>query len=310
MSNTADTLTDYVTRFLDYLRLEKQVSPKTIDSYRRDLLKFTTFIGVNFAIEANSQTTQHIREFIAASHRKGLSGRTLQRYLSSLRSFFRFLIREKVINQNYADTISAPKAARKLPSVLDVDEVSQLLSALSAKIENLSWIELRDLAMLELFYSSGLRLSELVNLDINDIDLLSGMVRVTGKGNKVRDLPVGQYAIKAIKSWMLMRNQLVINDEECAIFVSRAGKRMHVRSVQKRLESIGIKNFSTQGLHPHKLRHSFASHLLESSGNLRAVQELLGHANISTTQIYTHLDFQHLANVYDKAHPRAKKIIE
>ena len=215
------------------------------------------------------------------------------------RSFYKFRSREGE-HHNPAIGIQAPKSEKKLPKALDIDNTQQLLS-----LEGSDWLSIRDRAILELFYSSGLRLSELVDLNLNDIDLPQALITVTGKGNKTRTLPVGSFAIKAIESWINIRCDL--NPDHSAVFLSKQGKRLSQRSVQLRLKKYSLQQGISQHVHPHMLRHSFASHMLESSGDLRAVQELLGHANISTTQIYTHLDFQHLAKVYDKAHPRANR---
>lgn len=242
-----------------------------------------------------------MRNWVAGLHRQGIGGKTLQRKLSSLRSFYQFLIRNHQLKNNPAVDIRAPKSARTLPDTLDVDSLSQLLD-----IPPDSILAIRDKAIMELFYSSGLRLSELTNLDLDSIDLTENSLRALGKGNKTRVLPIGRKASDAIRMWLGKRDILAKIDEQ-ALFVSNRGKRISQRSIQQRLNFWRKKQGLEQHLHPHKLRHSFASHILESSGDLRAVQELLGHADIGTTQIYTHLDFQHLAKVYDKAHPRARK---
>ena len=234
-------------------------------------------------------------------HRKGLGGRSIQRWLSSLRTFFNYGLKHRWLTSNPANGIAAPKSPKKLPKTLDVDQINQFLS-----LPESNWIDCRDHAIIELLYSSGLRLAELANLNLTDVDLREAMVTVTGKGNKTRQLPIGRQALGAMKSWLKRRQELKKTDLP-AMFLSQHGKRLSPRSIQDRLKKIGIKQGMQGKVHPHMLRHSFASHLLESSGDLRAVQELLGHQNISTTQIYTHLDFQHLAKVYDKAHPRAQK---
>ncbi|MDH5360742.1 MAG: tyrosine recombinase XerC, partial [Gammaproteobacteria bacterium] len=254
------------------------------------------------AIEHWSDLNVHkLRQYVAYRHRQGLSGRSIQRELSALRSFYNYLLQEHLVSLNPAQGISAPKSARKLPKTLDVDQISQLLNQSSDDP-----LEIRDHAMMELFYSSGLRLSELIGLDLQDLDLTEAICTVTGKGNKTRILPLGRYARQAIEKWIQQRKQLV-EEGGRALFISRNGRRISQRSVQVRLQRYAIKSGLPEHLHPHMLRHSFASHMLESSQDLRAVQELLGHADISTTQIYTHLDFQHLARVYDQAHPRAKR---
>jgi integrase/recombinase XerC len=236
-----------------------------------------------------------VRSYVAWRHRGGASGKTLQRELSALRSLYRYLLREGVVSHNPALGVPAPKTARKLPATLDPDQLCGLLD--NGDEDPLS---LRDTAMIELFYSSGLRLAELVAVDTD------ASLEVTGKGAKSRRVPVGGLALEAIDRWLQVRGTYA-GAEEKALFVSRHGNRIHPRTVQKRLHRWAKIHGARRNVHPHMLRHSFASHLLESSGDLRAVQELLGHSDISTTQIYTHLDFQHLAQVYDKAHPRAKK---
>ncbi len=290
-----------VENYLHYIHIEKRLSPLTQKHYRRDLQSLLNFCQSQNIDTWSSLSSHHLRAFISQRHRQGLSSSSLQRELSSIRSFYNYLLRERVTDSNPALGVSAPKKPRKLPKTLDVDQVNQLL-----EIQASSSIDIRDHAMLELLYSSGLRLAELVSVNVSDINLADTTIRVTGKGSKTRILPVGRLAIQALNAWMQQRCKLV-DLEEPALFVSQRGTRLSARAVQQRLHQWGIKQGLDSRLHPHKLRHSFASHLLESSSNLRAVQELLGHADISTTQIYTHLDFQHLAQVYDKAHPRAKK---
>ena len=238
---------------------------------------------------------------MAKRHRQEISGKTIQRELSSLRSLFNYLLREGLAENNPAQGIKAPKVKRKLPATLDIDQLSSLLD-----VTDDNPLSLRDLAILELLYSSGLRLAELVSINLQDIDLKSAQLEVTGKGAKTRQVPIGRKAIEALQQWIKVRGNIA-KPEEQALFVSKLGKRIHPRTIQQRLKQWALKHGASRSVHPHLLRHSFASHMLESSGDLRAVQELLGHADISTTQIYTHLDFQHLANVYDKAHPRARR---
>lgn len=292
-------LFDWCDDFIDHLTAERRLSPHTCDNYRRDL---NQLIGFMTAEQLNWLTLKprHLRLYIAGQHRQGLSPKSLHRHLSTIRSFFNFLLREQRLDTHPATGISAPKTPKKLPKTLDVDQLQQLLDQSPADP-----LECRDLAMMELMYSSGLRLAEVVSLDLNSIDFHSAQLRVTGKGSKERQLPVGRQAIAAVDRWLEQRSQLASYDEQ-ALFVSQRGARLSPRSVQARLKKWGLTHDHSQ-LHPHRLRHSFASHMLESSGDLRAVQELLGHADISTTQIYTHLDFQHLAKVYDSSHPRAKK---
>jgi integrase/recombinase XerC len=242
-----------------------------------------------------------LRRYVATLSREGLSGRSIARHLSATRRFYQFLLREKLASDNPALDIRAPKSGRRLPRVADVDQLNHLLDG-----QPDDPLEVRDLCMFELMYSSGLRLAELASLDLDTVDLRGGEVRVLGKGGKERLLPVGRKAIAAIQAWLPLRAGLA-NDGEVALFVSQRGERLSHRSIQARMSRWGISRGADQKLHPHLLRHSFASHMLESSGDLRAVQELLGHADIATTQVYTHLDFQHLARVYDQSHPRARR---
>ncbi|MEJ2345389.1 MAG: tyrosine recombinase XerC [Gammaproteobacteria bacterium] len=298
----ADPLQPWLERFGAYLRTERRLSPLTRQHYRRDLHNFAAFCAAAGTGAWSDVTSHQIRAFVARRHRDGLAARSLQRQLSAVRSFYNFLLREGAAAHNPAQDVSAPRAVRKLPQPLDVDQVSRLL----ARSGDSDPIASRDHAIMELLYSSGLRLAELVSLELTDIDAADGTVRVTGKGAKTRIVPVGRQALAALAAWRERRPALAAADET-ALFVSRRGSRLSPRSVQQRLRHWGLRQGVDGRVHPHKLRHSFASHLLESSGDLRAVQELLGHADISTTQIYTHLDFQHLARVYDQAHPRARK---
>ena len=243
----------------------------------------------------------HIRNFAGSRRRRGVSARSLHRSLSAIRGFYTFLQREQLIENNPVADVSGPSIEKKLPNLLDVDEINRLLNEGPQNP-----LKLRDYAMMELMYSSGLRLAEMVNLNLDAIDLNQGQVQVLGKGNKTRYLPIGANACKALHRWLEARPNIVA-EGELAVFINNRGNRLSPRAVQQRMAQIGKEQGLDKHVHPHMLRHSFASHLLESSGDLRAVQEMLGHADISTTQIYTHLDFQHLAQVYDKAHPRAKK---
>lgn len=295
------TALEWVDRYVVHLRDERRMSPHTVLSYQRDLLRVVEFCTAKSVPHWSGLDAHLVRGYAGWRHRNGIGGRSIQRELSALRMFYKYLDRENVTHSNPVLGVRAPKAARTLPKVLDVDQVGRLLQAAPAGM-----LALRDHAMMELMYSSGLRLAELVSLDINDLDLKDATVRVTGKGSKGRMIPVGRKAQHALRAWLSQRGALV-PDHNPAVFISSRGKRISPRAVQLRLRAWGIRQGINSPLHPHKLRHSFASHLLESSGNLRAVQELLGHADISTTQVYTHLDFQHLANVYDQAHPRARK---
>lgn len=288
-------------KVLDFLNTLHHLSVHTQKAYQRDLDYLVQFCNSQDIKGWHNIDGRQIQGFIAWRHRQGISGRSLQRNLSAVRAFYRYLIGKGIAKQNPASGILAPKSARRLPEVLDVDQTMQLV-----EINENDPLSIRDRAILELMYSSGLRLSELINLDINDIDFSDALVTVTGKGKKTRTIPVGKYALQALKKWLKKRDE-VVNVDEKAMFVSRQGQRISARNIQQRLRQWAIKQGLANHVHPHMLRHSFASHLLESSGDLRAIQELLGHADISTTQVYTHLDFQHLAKVYDKAHPRALK---
>jgi integrase/recombinase XerC len=293
--------THWIDRFMSHLESERRLSANTLKNYHRDLLRLQEFCQQREIRSWPSLDVHHLRIFVATLNHAQLAGSSIQRILSAVRTFLNFLIREAVIKTNPARGISAPKSARTLPKTLDVEQVSRLLE-ISGKDPLVS----RDLAIMELMYSSGLRLSELVSLDIHDLDMKDALVRVTGKGNKTRVIPVGRHALAALEQWQQHRNGMCKPDEQ-ALFLSRQGQRLSHRSIQQRLRTWGIRQGLNSHVHPHRLRHSFASHLLESSGDLRAVQELLGHAHIGTTQIYTHLDYQHLAQVYDQAHPRARK---
>jgi len=286
--------------YLEHLRRERQVSPHTLDGYRRDLGKVLAFCEAEGLADWAALDTRNLRRLIARLHQQGLSSRSLARLLSATRGLYQYLLREGLCRHDPANGLSPPKRERRLPRTLDADRSAQLLDG---AVED-DFIARRDQAMLELFYSSGLRLSELVGLDLDGLDLAAGLVRVRGKGNKVRELPVGSMARQALENWLPLRR--LANPADGAVFISQQGRRIGPRAVQLRVRQAGVRELG-QHLHPHMLRHSFASHMLESSQDLRAVQELLGHADIATTQIYTHLDFQHLANVYDQAHPRAKR---
>jgi len=292
-----------IERFLEYSRAVRQLSPHTVSNYRRDLASLTRFCGNSGEDDPGKLLESDIRQWASQMHRQGLAGSSIQRRLSAARSFFNFHSRETGRAHNPAAAVQAPRKPRRLPKTLDVDQVDKFL-----QFEDDSPLARRDRAMAELFYSSGLRLAELVAVNLNDIDRQSQLLRVTGKGNKTRTVPVGSVALQAIQSWLEVRPPgTPERDGSRPLFTSRRGARISMRNIQDRLRLQGRKSGMHQDVHPHMLRHSFASHMLESSGDLRAVQELLGHANISTTQIYTHLDFQHLAKVYDAAHPRAKR---
>jgi integrase/recombinase XerC len=291
---TATSINDY----LAHLEVERRMSAHTLDAYRRDLAALTEWAQAQGVTELASLQSDQLRAFIAAEHRRGLSPKSLQRRLSACRSWFQWLLRHGRIALNPAAAIRAPKAPRKLPQVLDADEATRLV-----EVPTDVRLGLRDRALLELFYSSGLRLSELCALRWGDLDLGNGLVTVLGKGSKQRSVPVGSHARAALEAWHVETGA----PNAAPVFPGRGGAPISQRAVQIRIRQLAQRQGMFKHVHPHMLRHSFASHMLESSGDLRGVQELLGHADIATTQIYTHLDFQHLAKVYDAAHPRAKR---
>ncbi|MDG2918296.1 tyrosine recombinase XerC [Bisgaard Taxon 10/6] len=287
-------------KYYDYLRIERRLSPYTLLNYRRQLTAVTDMLAQN-GIHSWQQVTSSVVRFILAESRKsGLYEKSLALRLSALRRFLAYLVVQGELKVNPATGISAPKQGKHLPKNIDQEQIGKLLDNHSNEP-----IDIRDRAMLELMYSSGLRLSELQGLDLNHVNLQSREVRVLGKGSKERILPVGHQALEAIRDWLRVR--LRFNPTDDALFVSSQGGRLTQRAIQKRMEIWGVKQGLSTHLNPHKLRHSFATHMLEASSDLRAVQELLGHSNLATTQIYTHLDFKHLADVYDQAHPRAKR---
>ena len=288
---------DPLEAFVRHLAHERRLSPHTQDAYRRDLAAAADHFASAGKPGWEVLDAAQVQGFAARCHRGGLSGRSIQRRLSALRTFFDFLIREGAVDRNPARSVHAPKAARRLPKALDPDEAAALLDGAPPQ----GYEVVRDLAILELLYSSGLRLGEVQGLSLGDLDLASGLVSVLGKGSKRRIVPVGRKAREALGRWLSVRR----GSEEPAVFVSRSGRRIGARAIQDRVRRFAARH--GLDLHPHMLRHSFASHLLESSGDLRAVQELLGHADLGTTQIYAHLDFQRLAAVYDEAHPRARR---
>ena len=288
-------------KFLQFLETEKRYSKHTVENYSKDIDDLEKFCSVKKINSWDEIKTHHVRTYASQIFIDGLGARSIQRKLSAIRSFMNYLVRENLLRTNPADGIKTPKAPKKLPGVLDVDQINQLLN-----IKETDPISLRDKAIMELLYSSGLRLAELVALNPIDLNIQDRSLTVIGKGNKKRMLPIGSKAIDAIKAWIQIRSQIAAPDEE-ALFVGNRGNRLSRRSIQSRINHWSKKNGLTQDVYPHLLRHSFATHLLEASGDLRAVQELLGHKDISTTQVYTHLDFQHLAETYDKAHPRSGK---
>jgi len=292
---------EWIDRFLSHLALERQVSGHTIAAYRHDLLALAVFCERRKLASFAALDHIHLRTFAAALHAAALSARSIQRRLSAARTFFEYLMREGSIKRNPALDVRAPKREKRLPGTLDADQMGRLLAF---RVDDL--LSARDKAIMELFYSSGLRLTELVSLTPGALDLRDRTVRVVGKGSKARIVPVGGHAIVALERWLRERAGVAKTGVD-ALFIGRAGRPLTVRAVQLRVSTWARRQGLAQHVHPHMFRHSFATHLLESSGNLRGVQELLGHADISTTQIYTHLDFQHLASVYDAAHPRARR---
>ena len=291
----------WVQRFLDHLHHERRLSRHTADAYRRELSTLLGFCRERQVGGWGHLDAAQVRAFAAWRHRRGSSGRSVQRALSAVRTFYGYLLREGLVSCNPALGVAAPKSPRKLPQVLEADRVSVLLALPEDDL-----LAVRDRAIMELLYGSGLRLSEVVALRTSDIDLREGLVDVTGKGDKRRILPMGRFARKALQSWLPVRESLCGQDET-ALFITRRGRPISARSIQQRVRRWALAQGLGTHVYPHMLRHSFASHLLESSGDLRGVQELLGHADIRTTQVYTHLDFQHLAKVYDQTHPRARR---
>lgn len=306
---------DLLDRFLRHLSHERQVSPHTGDAYARDIGALVAYALAQGIASTEAFSEAHIRDFVAESHLGGLSPRSLARRLSAVRSFWRWLQREGLARHNPAAEVRPPKAGRRLPTTLDVDRMNRLLAppteeglVRTASVDPA--LAARDLAIMELFYSSGLRLAELVNLDLGDIDFNEQLVRVLGKGRKERIVPVGGPARRAVLAWLQARPGFLPGGLEAAtrpLFIGRGGKRLTPRAIQLRVSAWAKRQGLDVNVHPHLFRHSFATHLLESSGDLRAIQELLGHANLSTTQVYTHVDFQHLARVYESSHPRAQR---
>ena len=288
--------------FVHDLRNVRRLSRHTIEAYRRDLDTVQRFADKNGLSSAGALGESHVRHWLAEAHRGGLAAHSLQRRLSALRAFFTWRSRRSGQRRNPAAAVRAPRKGRKLPGVLEADQVSAYLAPAATDP-----LMQRDLAIAELLYSSGLRLAELCAVDIEDLDHRERLITVTGKGDKTRRVPVGTAALGAIAAYLNVRPAPADAQAENALFLSQRGTRISARSVQQRLRKLADDTGLGRHVHPHMLRHSFASHLLESSGDLRAVQELLGHSDIATTQIYTHLDFQHLARVYDDAHPRARQ---
>ncbi|EGR3173631.1 tyrosine recombinase XerC [Vibrio parahaemolyticus] len=288
-------------RFYEFLRSEKGLSLHTQRNYKQQLETMAQHLAEMGLKNWSQVDAGWVRQLAGKGMREGMKASSLATRLSSLRSFFDFLILRGEMSANPAKGVSAPRKKRPLPKNLDVDEVNQLL-----EVNEDGPLAIRDRAMMELMYGAGLRLAELVSVDVRDVQLRSGELRVIGKGDKERKVPFSGMATEWVGKWLRVRGDLAAPGEP-ALFVSKLGTRISHRSVQKRMAEWGQKQSVASHISPHKLRHSFATHMLESSNNLRAVQELLGHENISTTQIYTHLDFQHLAQAYDQAHPRARK---
>ncbi|AGH80005.1 tyrosine recombinase XerC [Psychromonas sp. CNPT3] len=290
-----------IDRYLNHIASQRGLSPITIKNYSRNLAEFISLLEPQNIKSWQDLNSDHVRLIIKELHQKGIKSRSIATKISALRSFLEFLVQDEVLTFNPAKGVVTPKLNKPLPKNISVDEVFQLLN-----IHEDDPLSLRDQCMMELMYSSGLRLSELVGIDLKDLKLREAEVMVLGKGSKQRLLPITKKAVESLRAWLKVRPELCESGEQ-ALFVSKQKKRISARNVQMRMEKWGLQQQLPSHLNPHKLRHSFATHMLESSGNLRAVQSLLGHANLSTTQVYTHLDFQHLAEVYDKAHPRAKR---
>lgn len=285
-------------QYLDFLHYERGLSEHTRHHYERDLSQLLAHFP-----ELEALKEQAVRRHMATLHGQGLSSASIARMLSSWRGFFHYLVHHQGFKHNPVVGLRAPKSPRTLPNTLNIEQTNKLI-----ELEGDDPLTLRDKAILELFYSSGLRLNELVSLNLTELDLAQGLVTVTGKGNKTRTVPMGSKAIQALNTWLQCRPIWLTQDpNQPAVFVNKQGKRITGRNIEYRIKAWAVKQGLNTSVHPHMLRHSFASHVLQSSGDLRAVQEMLGHANISTTQIYTHLDYQHLTKVYDQAHPRARK---
>ena len=304
-----------VARYLDHVRYEKRLAERTLALYALDLEKLSHFAAqANVALEAVQ--SMHIRRWVAQMHGGGRSGRGIALILSGWRGFYVWLGREGLIASNPVQDVRAPKAPKPLPKALSVDDAVQLADYQAAPEVSDPWLECRDAAMVELLYGCGLRVGEVVGLDVRAsvaakgwLDLEGGEAHVLGKGSKRRSVPVGSKALEAIQAWLLVRQHGLTpaTAEQTAMFIGRNGTRLSAQSIWQRLRQRSLKAGLAMPVHPHMLRHSFASHVLQSSQDLRGVQELLGHANITTTQVYTRLDFQHLAKAYDAAHPRARK---
>ncbi len=295
------TLQPLIDSYLNHLASQRGLSPVTIKNYQRNLAEFVEQLKQKQVTQWRDLDSDSVRLMVKELNQKGIKARSIATKLSALRSFLSYLVQYEHLTHNPAKGISAPKLDKPLPKNISVDEMFQLLN-----VDEKDPLSVRDQCMMELMYSSGLRLSELVAINLNDLKLSAKELLVTGKGSKQRLLPITDSAVNAIKQWLKIRPEFCLAGEK-ALFVSKQKNRISVRNVQDRMEKWGLKQALPSHINPHKLRHSFATHMLESSGNLRAVQTLLGHADLATTQVYTHLDFQHLSEVYDQAHPRAKR---
>ena len=306
-----DRLTFLLDDYIFHIEKVINYSSNTVSSYSRDLKSFITFCEKTKISKISSVDNKVVRDFISYLYRNGIGAKSIKRSLSSLRGFLNFLLKKKIIKKNFADGVRSPKVDKNLPEVLQHSDISLLADSNPSKDDYYKNKDLlfRDTAVFELFYSSGLRLSELSGIKFSNINFNEAILRITGKGGKTRIVPIGAKAIKSIKIWRDIRNKYVKVDEDF-LFIGLNGNKMSPRNIQLRMNILAKASGLEQKLYPHKLRHTVATHLLESSGNIRAVQEFLGHANISTTQIYTHLDNQYLMNVYDKVHPRSKKTIK
>jgi len=301
MNGSPENSDPNIQSFIDYLQFERRFSALTVENYQRDVLQYVQWLSEQDSHQKLDETREfQVRQWISTLHRSGLSSRSLQRKLSSLRSYFRYQIKHTKLTVNPALDARTPREPKRLPQTLDIEQIERLLD-----IPDNEFIGARDKAILELFYSSGLRLAELASLTLKNIDTASALITVLGKGNKTRTIPIGRKAISALNNWLQHRE--VFKQTQCdALFLNKQGNPISHRNIQLRVNYWQEQQGINQRVHPHMLRHSVASHLLQSSGDLRAVQEFLGHSDISSTQIYTHLDYQHLANVYDMAHPRSK----
>ena len=298
MNNNVFIIND-IKEYIVFISQVKNLSENTSKSYERDLKKLHLFLSDLNISEYSQISAETCSAWVGSLYSQNNNPKSIQRHLSSAKGFFRFLKKNNLIESSPFELISAPKSSSTLPEVLSPEDVEQLLN-----FKPTNMIEIRDMAIVELMYSSGLRVSETANINISDFEENKTFLRVLGKGSKTRLVPMGRFAINAINNWLMEREKILNNTD--ALFLNSKGTRLTVRSIQLRLKKMAVK----QGLppiHPHMLRHSFATHMLESSGDLRTIQELLGHSSLSTTQIYTKLDYQHLAKIYDQAHPRAKK---